>query len=105
MDVIRYVIIYLWFHSPLLVLGRFNLIFYAVGKTPWTGDQAVARPLPARRKAQTQNKRTQTSTPQVAFESKVPVFEWAKTIHGLDRAAVVIGRHIIIDPSNVVRIT
>jgi hypothetical protein len=39
------------------------LILYTVGRTPWTGDQPVARPLPARRTTQKQNKRTQTSMP------------------------------------------
>jgi hypothetical protein len=34
------------------------LILYTVGRTPWTGDQSVARPLPAHRTAQTQNKLT-----------------------------------------------
>jgi hypothetical protein len=42
------VIICLWFYGPLLGLGRFFifLILYTVGKSPWTGDQPVARPLP-----------------------------------------------------------
>jgi hypothetical protein len=31
------------------------LIFYTVGKTPSTGDQLVARPLPTQRTAHTQN--------------------------------------------------
>jgi hypothetical protein len=37
----------LWLYSPLLGLGRFFsfLILYAVGRTPWTGDQPVARSL------------------------------------------------------------
>jgi hypothetical protein len=54
--------IYLWLYSPFLGLGRFFsfLIFYPVGRTPWTGDQPVERPLPAHRTAQIQNKRTQT---------------------------------------------
>jgi hypothetical protein len=39
------------------------LILYTVGRTPWTGDQPVARPLPIHRTTQTQNKRTQTSMP------------------------------------------
>jgi hypothetical protein len=34
---------------------------YTISRTPWTGDQSVARPLPAHRTAQTQNKRTQIS--------------------------------------------
>jgi hypothetical protein len=29
-----------------------------VGRTPWTGDQPVARPLPTHRTTRTQNKRT-----------------------------------------------
>jgi hypothetical protein len=47
------------------------------------GRQAVARPLPAHRTAQTQNKRIQTSMPQV---------ERAKTVHALGRAATVMGK-------------
>jgi hypothetical protein len=31
------------------------------GRTPWTGDQLVARPLPKHRKTQTQNKHIHTS--------------------------------------------
>jgi hypothetical protein len=38
------------------------LILYTVDRTPWTGDQPVARPLPTHRTTQTQNKSTQTST-------------------------------------------
>jgi hypothetical protein len=37
------------------------------------------------------NKRTQTSMPQVGSEPTIPVFERAKTVHALDRAATVIG--------------
>jgi hypothetical protein len=33
------------------------------GRTPWTGDQPVARPLPTHRTTQTQNKGKQTSMP------------------------------------------
>jgi hypothetical protein len=29
--------------------------------------------------------------PRVGFENTIPVFEWAKTVHALDRAATVIG--------------
>jgi hypothetical protein len=42
-----------------------------IGRTPWTGDHPVARPLPT----QTQNKRTQTSMPWVGFEPMIPAFE------------------------------
>jgi hypothetical protein len=68
------------------------LILYTVGKTPWTGDQLVARPLPTHRTAQTQNKLAQISMPWVVFEPTISAFEWAKTFHALDRAATVIGR-------------
>jgi hypothetical protein len=36
------------------------LILYTVGRTPWMGDEPVARPLPTPRITQTQNKRTHT---------------------------------------------
>jgi hypothetical protein len=43
---------------PLL---QFRDLLYTVGRTPWTGDQPVARPLPTYRTTQTQNKRTYTN--------------------------------------------
>jgi hypothetical protein len=45
---------------PLL---QFSNLFYADGRTPWTSDQPVARPLPIHRTTQTQNKGIQTSMP------------------------------------------
>jgi hypothetical protein len=51
-----------------------------VGKTPWTGDEPVSRPLPT----QTQNKRTQTSMPLVGFEPTITVLERAKTVRAQD---------------------
>jgi hypothetical protein len=87
-----YLSIYLRLYSPLLDLGRFfsSLVFYTVVRTPWTGDQSIARPLPAHRTAQTQNKRTQSSMPRVGFELTIPVFERAKTVHALESAATVV---------------
>jgi hypothetical protein len=43
----------LWLYSPILDFGRFHETFHfisvttsrTVGRTPWTGDQLVARPL------------------------------------------------------------
>jgi hypothetical protein len=70
------------FVVPLPLLS--SLIFYTVGRTPWTGDQPFAKPLPTHRTAQTQNKRTQTSITQVGFEPTTPVFELAKTVHALN---------------------
>jgi hypothetical protein len=52
--------IYLWLYSPFVgpwPLFSF-LIVYTAGRTPRTGDQPAARPLPAHRTAQTQNKLT-----------------------------------------------
>jgi hypothetical protein len=63
------------------------LILYTVGRTPWTGDQPVARPLPKHRIPQTQNKRTQTYMPPVGFEPTITVLERAKTVLALDLAA------------------
>jgi hypothetical protein len=79
----------------LLDLGCFFsfLILYTVGRTSWTGDQPVVRPLPTHRITQTHNKRKQTSIPLVGSEPTTPVFERAKTVHALDRAATVIGTH------------
>jgi hypothetical protein len=51
----------------------------------------VARPLPTHR-TQTQEKRGPTSMPRVGFKPTIPVFEQAKTVQVLDRAATVINR-------------
>jgi hypothetical protein len=73
-------------------LGRLFRFFilYTVGRTHLTRDQPVARPLPTHRTTQTQNKRTQTSMPWVRFEPRIPALKRAKTVHALDRAAIVI---------------
>jgi hypothetical protein len=83
----------LWLYSPFLGLGRFfSFLIFTVNRTPWTGDEPVARPLPIHRAAQTQNKRTQTSMPQLWSEPTIPAFDRAKTVHALDRAATMIGK-------------
>jgi hypothetical protein len=66
------------------------LIFYTVSRAPWEGDKPVARSLPAHTGQHKQNKRTQTFMPQVGFEPTIPVFERVKTVHVLDRAAIMI---------------
>jgi hypothetical protein len=84
--------LHLWLYSPCGHWPLFQFLnLYAVGRTPWTGDQPVARPLPTHRTAQTQNKRTQPSMPRLGFEPTIPAFEWAKTVHTSDRTATVIG--------------
>jgi hypothetical protein len=87
-------VVCLWLYKLLLDLGHFFsfLIFYTVGRTPWMGDQPVARPLPAHtHRTQAQNKCTQTTMPPVGFESMTPAFERAKAVHILDLAAIMIG--------------
>jgi hypothetical protein len=64
-----------------------------VARTPWTGDQPVARPLPTQRTVQTRNKRTQTSMPRAGFEHTTSVFERAKAVHASDHVATVIGSY------------
>jgi membrane protein DedA with SNARE-associated domain len=83
-----------WLYSPLLNLGRFFsfLILYTVGRTPWTGDQLLARPLSTHRTTEAQNKRTHTFIARVGFEPTIPVFERVKTVRALDRAVKVIGK-------------
>jgi hypothetical protein len=41
----------LWLYNSFLGIGRFFsfLILYTAGRTPWRGDQSVARPLPTHR--------------------------------------------------------
>jgi hypothetical protein len=56
------------------------LDLHAVGRTPRTGDQPVARPLPTHRRKRTQNKRTQTFMFRVGFEPMTPVFEREKMV-------------------------
>jgi hypothetical protein len=77
--------------AALSTFGLFSsfLIPYTLVRTLWTGDQPVARPLRTHRITETHNKRTQTAMPRVGYEPTNPVFERAKTIHALDRAATV----------------
>jgi hypothetical protein len=71
------------------------LILYTVGGIPWMGDQPVARPLPLQGTTKAQNKRIHTHPRLECDSNPRPVFERAKTVHALDRAATVIGSHFI----------
>jgi hypothetical protein len=51
-------------------------------------SKPVARPLPTH--THTHNTK-EASMPLVGFEHTTPVFEWAKTVPALDRAATVTG--------------
>jgi hypothetical protein len=73
-------------------LGRsFSFLIYtqSVGLLG-RGSGRLKATLPAHRTTQTQNKREQTSMPSVVLEPTTSVFERAKTVHDLDRAATVI---------------
>jgi hypothetical protein len=59
------------------------LVLCTVGRTPWAGNQPVARPLPTHRITQTHNKHTQISMPWLGFEPTIPAFERTKTVHAL----------------------
>jgi hypothetical protein len=96
--------IYLSIHPPtylpiysstaLVDLGRFKIFSpHTAGRTPWTGDQPVGRPLPAYRTKQIQNKRKQTSIPRMGFERTILMFERAKTFHALYRVVIVFGHY------------
>jgi hypothetical protein len=84
-----YLSVYLYSPRELWPLFQVFLL-YTVGRTPWTEDQLVTRPLPTHTTTQTLNKRTHISMPLVRFEPTFPVSEQAKTVHALDRAAAVI---------------
>jgi hypothetical protein len=66
------------------------LIVHTVGRTPGTGDQPVARPLPAHTGEHKRGINTQTFIPQVGLEPRILVSERAKTIHALNCAVTVI---------------
>jgi hypothetical protein len=64
------------------------------GRTPCTGDQLVARPLPKHRTTQTQkNAEThETSTSRTGFEPAITASELSKTVHASDRSATETGK-------------
>jgi hypothetical protein len=83
-------IIYLWFYSPCGPWLLFRLLnLRTIGRTLWTGDQSVSKPLLTHRTTQKRNKRTQTSMPRMGFEPMITEFELAKKVHALDRAGTV----------------
>jgi hypothetical protein len=82
-------------YGPPRPVTRIALIFYLFTIYIWNkpviiAARSVTRPLPTHRTTQTQNKRAQISMSWVGFEPTIPVFQRAKTVHALDRAATVI---------------
>jgi hypothetical protein len=68
------------------------LTLYTGDRTPWTGDQPVARPL-SKHTTQTQNKRIHTPNIHAlnGIRTSITASERAKTVHALDRATTVTG--------------
>lgn len=54
------------------------LILYTIGRTPWKGDETVARQLPTHRT------KVHTTIPRCAFELAISEFEREKTDHDFD---------------------
>jgi hypothetical protein len=74
---------------PLALASAFQVLdHFTDGRTPWTSDQLVARPLPKHRIITYTH---QTSMPSVGFEPTIPASERAKTVLALDRSATVTG--------------
>jgi hypothetical protein len=73
---------------PLL---QFRNLFHIDGRTPWTRNQPVARPLPTHKTTQTQNKHThQTSMPCMEFERTIPASERRQYMLGYcDRRCII----------------
>jgi hypothetical protein len=86
---------YLWLYGLVDLSRFFSFFIYTLGRTIWTRDQPVARPLPTHRTTQKQNKCTQTFMPRVVVDPTIPVFKQAKTVHTLDRVPTVVGSLVI----------
>jgi hypothetical protein len=88
-------IFFQWLFQPIQYPGLLfcSVIIFTEGRTPWTRDQPVARPLPKHRTAQTQNKRIHTPNIHAlsGIRTTIPASERAKAVHALDRAATVTG--------------
>jgi hypothetical protein len=91
-DVTRYLSIYssTAFSWALVAFQFLNL--YIICRTPWIGDQSIARPLPIHRiNAYRHLCLEWDSKPRFQFSERV------KTVHALDRAAAVIGCNVYIE--------
>jgi hypothetical protein len=85
-------LIYLFIYGSavlLLGLGRFS-VSYSYTQSAKLLGWGIS-PSQGRYLTQMRSKRTQKSIPWMGFESTIPTFERAKTVHDLDRAATAIG--------------
>jgi hypothetical protein len=74
---------------PLL---QFRHFFYTDGRTTWTSDQPVARPLPKHRTTQHRINAHTDIHALSGIRTQDPTFERTKRVHVLHRASTVIGK-------------
>jgi hypothetical protein len=84
------------FVAPLPLFSFLILYTLSVGLFGWGISPSQCRYIYTGQNKQ--NKRTQTSMPRVGFEPMTPVFERAKTVYALDRAATVSGHQALYSP-------
>jgi hypothetical protein len=65
---------------------------WTVDRTPWAGDQLVARPLPVYNHRKTHTRTLKHPCPGWGLEPTIPASEREKTVHALDRPATVTGK-------------
>jgi hypothetical protein len=63
------------------------------GRSPWTGDQPVARPIPTQDSTK-HKERGHTTMPRAGFEPTISVLEWPITIGALDHEAAGFDRNV-----------
>jgi hypothetical protein len=82
--------------QPLWALAAFLFPdLFTIGRTPWTCDQPVAKPLPKHRTAQTQNKHiyyTLNINAQGGIQTRNHGLRAIETVHAWDRSATATGR-------------
>jgi hypothetical protein len=62
--------------QPLWTLAAFQFSdLFTIGRTPWTSDQLIARPLPKHRREQTQNKHIRVYTPNIHALSGIRTYD------------------------------
>jgi hypothetical protein len=88
--------IYLCLYSPYGPWPLFQFLnLYAISRTPWMGDQPIARRY-LHTEQHKQNKRAETSMPRVGFEPMIPVIERAKTFHASGHTAIVTSTYYLL---------
>jgi hypothetical protein len=62
-------------------------LFWAFGRTPWTGDQHDIRPLPTEGNTTQKNIDTHVCMPRAGFEPTIPLFGRSKQYVPLESAS------------------